>query len=434
MFRSLLTVAVLAFGTSSIAAATEVQKVTSPQGIEAWLVEESAIPLISVVITIEGGGRADPQGKEGAVTVMSALLNEGAGPYDAQAFARELQDKAIRIGAGSGLDSISISMSTLSENKDRAFELLGLLLNEPRFDADAMERVRGQMVSVLKQETEDPGTIASRAWWAAAYPNHPYGRSENGTPESIAALTLDDIKSVYQARIGRDRVRIAVVGDISPEDLAARIDPLLAKLPANAAAETPALVDMTGQGTLSVIKRDDPQSTVLFGAPGLMRKDPDYMAANVLNYILGGGSFSSRLMDEVREKRGITYGISTWLDPSLWSGLISGSVASDNAKVAEAITITKQEMARLRDEGPTEKEVADAKAYLTGSFALRLDTNAKIAGFLASSQLYDLGIDYINRRNAEIEAVTVDDVRRVAQRLLDPQKFSFVVVGQPAGL
>lgn len=429
-----LGIVVLLWTGLAAAAAAEVAVVKSPNGREAWLVTEPAIPLVSVVVAFEGGARTDAPGREGTVQLMASLLYEGAGTLDAQAFKRALEDKAIRLSTSAGQDAVFLTLTTLSEHQEAAFELLRLAMVEPRFDTEAIERVRAQFLAYLRRQQQDPDTIAELAWSAKALAGHPYARNESGTLESMAAITREDILAAHKARLARGNVHIAVVGDIAAEALAARLDPLFDALPAEAAPETTPELIVAAEGTLEIIARDDPQSRIVFGRAGLLRKDPDFMAATVLNHILGGGGFSSRLMQEVRGKRGLAYGVSTWLDPLRFGGLFKGQLGTENARVAEALGLVKAEIARLRDEAPGEAELADAKAYLTGSFALRLDSNAKIANTLISAALYDLGPDYLDRRNAEIEAVTLADLRRVAARLLDPEALAIVVVGAPEGL
>jgi zinc protease len=406
--------------------ATDVKKVVSPGGVEAWLVSENSIPLVTMVVAFDGGARRDPNGKEGLSVMTAGLLNEGAADMDAQAFKRRLDDKAIRFSAVSDRDASFVTLSTLVENSGEAFELVRLALNEPRFDPDAVERVRAQLLALLKREAEDPETIAARAWNAEVLSGHPYGRSENGSAESVTAITRDDIVAYAKDNLTKDRLKIAVVGRITPEELAPVLDKVFGVLPGSSTPESTPVAELKGQGHTTLIARDIPQSVVAFGAPGL--------SAQVMNYILGGGGFSSRLMDEVREKRGLAYGVSTSLSPLRFGGLYVGQVGTDNAKAGQSLDLIKSEIKRLGIDGPTEQEVTNAKTFLTGSFALRLDSNAKIANFLLACQIYDLGIDYINVRNQGIEKVTIDDVKRVATRLLDPAKFAFTVVGKPQGI
>ncbi|MBI1238862.1 MAG: insulinase family protein [Alphaproteobacteria bacterium] len=427
-------IAVLLCIVPSLAAATEITRVEGVAGNEAWLVEETAIPIVTVVIAFDGGARLDPDGKEGLARMTAALLTEGAGERDGQAFKRALEDRAIKVSADADEDTVEVTLQTLAANKDEAFALLLDALLRPRFEEQAIERIRNQLRAVLRQEAEDPRWIARRAFYAGLFAGHPYARSENGTPESLAAITRADIEAFARTNFSRDRMKIAIVGDLRAEDAKALLDRLSEALPEKGPEESAGVAEISTAPSLAIVERENPQSTLIFGSTGLLRSDPDYIPATVLNYILGGGGFSSRLMEEVREKRGLAYGVSTSLATRKLAGVYVGSVATDNARISESLALIRSEIARLRDEGPSEEEIADAKTYLTGSFALGLDSNAKIARFLIDAQLYDLGIDYINTRNAEIEAVTADDLKRVASRILRPEELRVTVVGKPEGL
>lgn len=416
------------------AAAFDIQVVRSPGGIEAWLVESRGLPIISLQAGFDGGGRLDPSGKAGLAYLTSTLMNEGAGDFDSTTYSQKLEDKAISFGGSADSDAFYVSLTTLSANKADAFELMRLALASPRFDQEAIDRMKAQTFAYQKQLDEDPGSIAGNTWSARAYPGHPYGLRTVGTAESLAAITRDDIVDFMQSRLGKDRLKVVVVGDIGADELGPLLDTLFASVPATRSAQDPGEVQMTNAGKVDIVDYDTPQSVVIFGAPGLPLTDPDYRPAQIMNYVLGGGGFMSRLMTEVREKRGLTYGISTGLAGSRFTDTLFGSVASDNAKVKEAIDITKAEIQKMHDGGVTEQEVADAKAFLTGSYPLRFDSNAKIASGLLGLYLDGLDKDYINRRNAEIEAVKIEDVNRVAKKLLDPAAFYWVVVGKPAGL
>ncbi len=417
-----------------VAGATDVQRVVSPGGIEAWLVEAHEIPVLSVSIAFRGGAATDPAGKEGLANMVSGLLDEGAGDLDSQAFQSRLEDLAIRLSFDAGLDSFDVDLKTLSENTDEAFRLLGLALARPRFDPGPVERVRAQIQVGLARRQSDPNYIARRTWFAAAFPNHPYGRPVSGTPESVARLTIDDLRGFMARAIARDRMVIGVSGDITPDKLATLLDSTFGALPEKGAEIDVPHATPQAPGRLIVKKRPIPQSIVIFGGEGLRRKDPDYYAAYVMNHILGGGGFTSRLTNEVREKRGLAYGVYSYLSPLDHAELFLGRVATKNSRVAESIRIIRKEIARMRDRGATEAELADAKTYLTGSFPLRLDTNDKIAGMLVGIQLEGLGIDYIDKRNGYIEAVTLADVNRMAKRLLKPEELEIVVVGEPEGI
>lgn len=433
VIRTAMLVVVLLWAVPAAAATTPV-RVVSPGGIEAWLVEEHAIPILSAQISFRGGAAMDPDDKIGRANMVSALLDEGAGDLDSQAFQARLEDLAVHLSFDAGQDTFAADMKTLSENTDAAFDMLRLALTAPRFDDEPVERVRRQLQVNLARLAEDPDTLAWNAWIAAAFAGHPYSRPVEGSPETVAAITADDLRAFVADEIARDRMYIGVVGDITPDRLGALLDKTLGGLPEAAATDTVATVEPEAPGRLVVVKRDIPQSVVLFGHAGLKRDDPDYYAAYVMNHILGGGGFTSRLTDEVREKRGLAYGVYSYLSPRDHTALYLGRVATANARVAESLAVIRTEFARMRDKGVSAEELADAKTYLTGSFPLRLDTNDKIAAMLVGIQIEDLGIDYIARRNEYIEAVTLDDVNRMAKTLLRPENLEVVVVGRPEGL
>ena len=416
------------------ATAVEVVRVISPGGIEAWLVEEHGIPILSLRAVFRDGSVLDPQGLEGRVNMASGLLDEGAGPYDSQAFQGRLEDLAIHLRFRAGLDSFSVNLKTLSEYRDEAFEMLRLAITEPRFDAEPVERIRGQIQVQLARGAEDPDRLASRRWFDNAFPDHPYGRPVRGTPETLKRLSADDLRRFVAEQLTRDRLVIGVVGDITPARLGALLDSTFLGLPEAGMARDIAYGAPQAKGRVTTIERDIPQSIVLFGHAGLARDDIDFYAASVMNYILGGSGFTARLTNEIRVKRGLAYDVYSYLSPMDYAALFMGRVATENGSVAESLDIVRAEFARMRDGGVSERELIDAKTYLTGSYPLRLDTNAKIARLLVGIQLEDLGIDYINRRNGYIEAVTVSDISRVARRLLAPEDLQVVVVGKPANL
>jgi zinc protease len=414
-------------------ASVDVVRVVSPGGIEAWLVENHANPILSMTMAFRGGATViDQATRPGAGELLAGMMNEGAGPHDSQAFQRLLQEHSIGFEFDVGRDSFEGSIRTLTRYRELAFDLLRLSLTELRLDRDAVERVRAQLIAVLAREAEDPDAMASKAFWRMAFPAHPYGTPVGGTPESVAALTVEELRRAASVAFVKDHLILGVVGDIAPAELGSLLDRTFGALPA--AAERPEVAAVQpALGDVAVIDRDVPQSTVVFGQPGVDRKDPDFYAAFVLNYILGGGGFASRLTEEVREKRGLAYGVSTWLTTLDYADLWQGQVATQNARVGETLDLIREEWRRLAAEGPTEKELADAKTFLTGSFALRLNSTGSIADFLAGIQVQELGIDYPNKRNDYIEAVTLEDVRRVAKRL-DAAKLSFVVIGKPEGV
>lgn len=430
LFLSTLTAVVLAL---PVWAEVKIQEVTSPGGINAWLVEERSIPFTALEIRFRGGTSLDAPGKRGATNLMMGLIEEGAGDLDARAYARELESLAASFSYDADDDSVSISARFLTENRDEVIDLLRTTLHQPRFDQDAIERVRAQVVSGLKSDAKDPNTIAGQAFSAMAFGDHPYATDGKGTVESVSALTRDDIVSAHKGALALDRIYVGAVGDITAEELGALLDELLTDLPATG-APIPGRADVTIEGGVTVVDFDTPQSVALFGHTGIDRDDEDFFAAYILNHILGAGSFESRLMAEVREKRGLTYGVYSYLVPKDLASIYLGSVASGNARIAEAIDVIRAEWTRLANEGVTEKELEAAKTYLTGAYPLRFDGNGRIAGIMVGMQMQGLPIDYIATRNDKVNAVTLEDIKRVAGELLKPEELHFVVVGKPEGL
>jgi zinc protease len=419
---------------ASPAHAMNIQRVVSAGGLEAWLVEEHAVPLIAMQAGFHGGSALEPQGREGLAAMMAALLDQGAGDLDARAFQERLADTAIDLEFSASRDAFYASFGTLSEKRDEAFALLSKALTAPRFDADPLARIRAQMLSRLKRESEDPDSIAARLWFAAAFPGHVYGRWPHGTPESITAVSADDLRHFAARILTRDRLTIAVVGDIDAATLKILLDKSFGTLtktsdPDDIPETVPAL------GAKAIVEPvPNPQSVVIFGNKGLKRADPDFYAATVLNYILGGGGFASRLTHEIRETRGLVYSVSTGLTPLDHAGLMLGNLGTENKNVGDAVKLVRSGFKSILKDGVSEAELADAKTYLTGSYPLRFSSNSAIASELVGIQLQHLGIDYVQKRNSLIESVTAADVKRVAPRILDPDHLLITVVGDPKGL
>ena len=414
-------------------AEVKIQQVVSPKGIKAWLVEDHSIPFTALELRFRGGTSLDAPGKRGSVYLMTGLLEEGAGKLGARAYARKLESLAASFSFDSGADAVSVSARFLTENRDEVMDLLRDTIHAPRFDPPAIERVRGQVLSGLRSDAKDPNAIAGRTFRAMAYGDHPYGSDGKGTVESVSALTRADLVQAHDAVFARDRLYVGAVGDITPEELGALLDDLLADLP-ETGAPMPEKADVTIDGGVTVVPFDTPQSVAVFGQPGIDRHDPDFFAAYVLNTILGGGSFESRLMTEVREKRGLTYGVYSYLVPRDLASVYMGSVASGNDRIGEAVRVIRDEWARMARDGVTAEELDKAKTYLTGAYPLRFDGNERIASILVGMQMDDLPIDYVATRNDKVEAVTLAEVNRVAGELLQPEKLHFVVVGRPDGL
>jgi zinc protease len=426
-----MTVAAMATVSASPA---KVGRVLSPGGVEAWHVQSHIVPLVALAFTFEGGAAQDPAEKPGAAQMLARLLDEGAGPYSSDAFQERLAARAIELSFNAGPDAVGGSLKTLVRHVDEALELLRLALIEPRFDEDAIERVRAQTIAGLRYQQNDPGVMASRRFFDEAFPRHPYGRPTGGTVESVAAITRDDLLALHATVIAKGRAKIAVVGAIDPGALALALDRVFGALPeAEPLAPVPPSL-VAARGTRHVVDLDVPQSVIRFGTNGVSWRDPDFIAAYVLNHILGGGAFTSRLFQEVREKRGLAYSVGTSLVSYRGAAMTWGYTATKNERVAECLAVVEAEMARLKEEGPSDEELRKAKDYLTGSYALGFDTSTKIAHQLAQVAFEGLGIDYIARRNSLVAAVTQDDIRRAAERTIGDGKLLVVVAGRPVGI
>jgi len=415
------------------ASATTIERIVSAGGIEAWLVREPAVPLVVVDFAFGGGAVQDPSGKAGTAELVSSMLDDGVGDYDSKTFHDRLERKAIEMNFSVDRETLRGTMRTLKENGDEAFEDLRLSLNAPRFDASDIDLNRAQILAGLRRATTSPGDIANRRWWETAFAGHPYGRPVNGSLESLPTITADDLKAYTHRVLARSNLKIAIVGDIDPDTARAMLDHVFEGLPAKADLNPVEAVSPQGLGRRIVVSLDVPQSVVEFGGAGIARKDPDFMAAYIVNHILGGGSFSSRLYQEVREKRGLAYSVSDslmWLDHA---AMFLGTTATRDDRTGETLDLIQSEIHRLAENGPTADELAKAKAYLNSAFALNLDTSSKVAGLLVQLQLDDLGVDYISRRTAMIDAVSLDDAKRVAKRLLDGGLL-VTVVGKPEGV
>lgn len=398
-------------------AAAKVQRLVSPGGIEAWFVQDATVPLVAMEYAFAGGSSQDPADKPGTGSFTANMLDEGAADLDSKAFHERIERRAIEMSFSVTRDHLRGSMRMLKENSEEAFDLLRLALTSARFDSEPLERVRAQMMSSARRETTNPVSIAGRKFWEQAYGNHPYARAPNGTLESLPIIQSADLKDYAKHVIARDTLKVAVVGDITPEALGKLLDSTFGALPAKADLVPVPMVEAAKPPKHTSAIVDVPQTSVNFGGPGIMRNDPDFMAAYIVNHILGGGTLSTRLYKEVREKRGLVYSVSQSLIWMKKSSLFAGSTATRADKAKETLDTIASEIARMGNEGPTQKELDEAKSYLKGSQMLALDTSSKFATALLQYQIDDLGIDYIEKRNAVVDAVTLEDTRRVAKRI-----------------
>lgn len=412
-------------------AATNIERVISPGGIEAWLVREPSLPLVAIDFAFRNGAAQVPADKAGLANLMTDSLDEGAGDLDSRAFHDQLENYAIGMGFSSSRDQISGWLRTLAEHQDKAYDLLKLALIRPRFDNDVIDRIRNQTMSSLRRATTNPNDIASRRWWQTAFPGHPYANPVGGTLETVPTITADEIKDFAKRVFTRDTLKIGIVGNIDAAEAGKIVDRIFGELPVKANATPVADAQPQALGTRFNVELDVPQSVVMVGGAGIPRKDPDFMAAYVLNHILGGGTFSSRLYKEVRETRGLAYSVYSTLIPLDHSALFLAGTATRSDRAAQALEVIQEEIRKMAKDGPTAQELAEAKSYLKGSFALRFDTSSKIASQLVQMQVDDLGIDYIVKRNGLVDAVTLDDVKRAARRILDGGMLAAVVGRAP---
>lgn len=418
----------------AVATAIEIREITTPLGLKAWLVEDKSTPLVALSFSFDGGTASDPADQAGITDLMANLLTDGAGPFAAQAFRQRQEDAGASLGFSASLDRLGGSLRVLSANRDEGFELLRLALSEPRFDADMLEQRRAQTIASLNQANQRPGSVAARALMTTLFAGHPYAADPQGTREGLAAITPDLLKKRAAMLLMRSGLTIAAVGDISEAELARQLDRAFGSLPIGVPPPLPPQWVPPSKPRTLVVERPVPQSTVLMALPGIARDDPDWYAALVMNHVLGGGGQQSRLFNEVREKRGLAYGVSSSLRTYKRAALLVMSTASANEKVAEAIRVIRAEMVRLRNEGVSEAELTDAKTYLTGALALSLDSSGSIASLLHGMQIDGLSPDHLTKRGPLIAAVKLEDVRRVARRLLREETLTTVVVGKPVGV
>ncbi|MEM5516576.1 pitrilysin family protein [Henriciella sp. AS95] len=410
-----------------------IQQFTTPGGISVWLVEEPSIPIMALRMAWETGAATDPEGLEGLTNATTYMMNEGAGDLDSLAFATRMEELNMSFGCGSDNEATYCSASMLTDNADDAMGLVALAMTEPRFDTDPIERFkREELIGIRTRETND-GYLAARARDQALMPDHPFSRETS--EDSITAITQDLIMARKDQIMVQDGLLVTAVGAMSPDELAPLLDAALSGLPES--SELPAIQDVTLNAPLQapiVVDLPQPQSLVSFTATGPARDDPDFFGAYVLNYTFGGGGFESRLMKDLRVEKGLTYGVSTGISTGDHLNTWRGGGRTKNESAGEFIEGIKTEMNDIVANGVTEQELSDAKAYLTGSYPLSFDSNSKIASNLMGVRLEELGVDYFDKRNSLVEAVTLDDVNRIAAEYLQPENFTFIVVGEPDGI
>ena len=412
----------------------DVNAFKTPAGIEVWLVKDKSVPVISMNFSFEGGLAGDPEGKPGVARLVSILLDEGAGNIKSQEFQSRLSDNAIELSFTAGRDAFHGQLRTLTQNRDLATELLQLALTQPRFDADAIERMKNANVAQIKHDMGDPAWLVARSFNGMLFEGHNYSLPGAGHLASMAAITRQDLVDYTAAQFARGGLKVSIAGDITEAQAAQLVDKAFGTLPEKSENTDGGFMLPKYAGKTILYPLDTPQTQISVGGVGIPRTDKDWHAAVVMNYILGGGNFDARLMREIREKRGLTYGIYSSLQSMRQAALIAVGFATSNEKAKEAVEVLKQEWQLMADKGASDQEIADAKAYLTGSLLLELTSTGDIAATLNGLQRDGLDAEYINRRNSEIMKITAADVRRVAQRLLKADELTVVMVGRPADI
>jgi zinc protease len=422
--------ACLAMATSTPShAAAKIQHLVSPGGIEAWFVQDSTVPLIAMEYAFAGGATQDPADKPGVGNLVADLLDEGSGDLDSKTFHERLDRRAIELSFSSTRDYFRGSLRMLKDTRDEAFDLLRMSLTSPHFDSADVERIRSQVLSNLQSDTTNPSALAGRKFLEMAFGDHPYGRPSEGSLQSVPKIDVADMKDYVRRVLAKDTLKVAVVGDVDADTLGKLLDHTFGSLPAKASLTPVPDVAVAKPPQRAFIPLDVPQTVVTFGAPGVKRHDPNFMAAYVVNHILGGAGLSSRLYREVREKRGLAYsvyGSLVWMEHS---ALFIGNTGTRADRAGDTVEAINKEVQRIAEEGPTQKELDEAKSYLKGSQMLALDTSSKLASALLQYQLDRMPIDYIEKRNAIVDAVTLDDAKAAAKRLWG-QGLLTVVVGR----
>jgi zinc protease len=433
--RALLLLALVIVLGIAPARAQNIEEVRSPGGIVAWLIRDPALPILAVEFSWRGGTAGDPAGKEGLAAITADLLTAGAGDLDQQGFARELEDRSISLGFSAGTDTLQGGARLLSRDADRGADLVALALTQTRFDPREVERVRARILQGIAQEDANPQTQARRAFARAALGDHPYARQSRGTAQSVRALTIEDMRAHVQRRYARDNLIVAAVGNVTPEQLGSWLDRAFGALPANADPVAVPRIEITGPARTLIIRQSAATQTfAIFGQQGIARDDPDFFAAALVNYVLGGGGFNSRLMSSVREREGLTYGVSTGLAVYDNAAIVQGSFSSENGRIARAMELVRGEWARMGEEGPSAAELQGAKDYLNGSFPLQFDRSDRIARLLVAARLDGRGRDWFEERKRRIDAVTPEQARNAARRLYDPARLIVVLAGEPQGI
>ena len=433
-FRIILVTLFFCLGSlSAQAAILDIQEIKTKSGITAWLVEDKTTDVISIEYMFKGAGaRNDAPEYQGLTRILSNTMDEGAGDLDSTAFQAALNQYSISLSFSAGRDDFGGQLKTLRQYKDKAFELWRLALNQPRFDDEAVRRMIDANKARILQDKTDPEWMLARIENDALYKDHPYAYNAGGTLTSLSKITPDLLRQKWKHDLTKDRLIIAVAGNISKQELAAVLDDVFSGLPASAQPSPKiSTVDISKEPANILFKHEMPQSLVTIAGQGISFKDKDYYAAMVANQIFGGGGFGSRLTDIIREQKGLTYGIFSDFSEMDYAQLFRISTSVQNQNTAKLLKAIQDEAERMQTELVTKQDLAHAQSYLIGSIPLQLTSTSKIAGMMLSFQKWELPKNYLDVRADSIRQVTVDDIKRVAQRFFSFEKFNVIIVGQP---
>jgi zinc protease len=425
--KQLLTAVIAVLATHSAIAGVKIENWVSPGGARVFFVESRVLPMLDVQVDFAAGSMFDPPGKSGTAALTRSVLGLGAGKLDETAIAEQMADIGATLGGGADTDRASVAVRTLAaaEKRDAALGVLRSVLHAPRFEAAIFEREKARTVAGLKEAMTRPDSIAGKAFWAAMYPDHPYGRA--ATPESVAALTRDELVAHHARYYTAANASITLVGDISRGEAEKIAEAIAAGLPKGEPATLPPAPNVAA-GKAVKLEHPASQAHIHIGMPAIERGNPDFFPLIVGNYTLGGGGFVSRLMKEVRDKRGYAYSVSSYFNPLRQAGPFQIGLQTKRAQAKDAIAVSRDVLDGFLKDGPSPEELAAAKANLTGSFPLRLDSNKKILDNVAVIGFYGLPLDYLDNYQQRVQAVTVDDVKRAFSRYVRPADLMTVTV------
>lgn len=410
----------------------DIQEVTSPSGLKAWLVEDHTVPVVSVRFLFKNAGATnDPLNKQGVSQILSNTLDEGAGDLDSKAFQEKLNDHSISLGFQSTRDDFGGSIKTLTKYQGEAFDLLTLALTKPRFDRDAVGRMVDSNLVRIRSNMTDPEWMSARLTNSVIYGDHPYAMNTGGTLSSLPRITPNDLRTKFKTQFGQDNLMVTVAGDMTATEVGAMLDKVFGQLPKTSTVTKVDDVVFDNQPSVSLYEQNIPQTVINMVIPGIKHTDPDYHAAEVMDFVLGSSGFGSRLTEEVREKRGLTYGIYSGLAEMDHSATLSIGTATRNDMAPEVLDITLKVMAGMTEGKITEKELTDAKSYLIGSIPLQLTSTDRISAILMGLLSDGLPADYMEQRSAAIEKLNVDDILRVSKRILELKNIKIIMVGHP---